>query len=51
MGTTAGTVLYVNWHDNSVVRLLGGHGSKVVCTDWINIIHCLVGNWSCIIAS
>lgn len=37
MGTTAGTVWYINWHDNSIVRLLGGHGNKVLYIDWTKL--------------
>lgn len=29
VGTTAGTVWYINWPDNSSIRLISGHKTKV----------------------
>lgn len=33
VGTTAGTIWYINWSDNSSTRLVSGHKNKVLtCT-------------------
>lgn len=29
VGTTAGTLWYINWSDNSNIRLVSGHKTKV----------------------
>lgn len=29
VGTTAGTIWYINWSDNSSIRLVSGHENKV----------------------
>lgn len=29
VGTTAGTLWYINWTDNTSIRLISGHKSKV----------------------
>lgn len=31
VGTTAGTLWYINWVDNTSIRLISGHKSKVQC--------------------
>lgn len=32
VGTTAGTIWYINWSDYSSIRLVSGHKSRVLCT-------------------
>ena len=48
VGSTAATIWYVDWHDNSTVRLVGGHGNKVYNFDWIKQPLPSIGNWSSI---
>lgn len=39
VGTTAGTLWYINWSDNSSIRLVSGHRSKVTTMFYITYIH------------
>lgn len=32
VGTTAGTVWYIRWSDNSSIRLVSGHKNKVLAS-------------------
>uniref|UniRef100_A0A673Z2F4 WD repeat-containing protein 90 n=1 Tax=Salmo trutta TaxID=8032 RepID=A0A673Z2F4_SALTR len=39
VGTTAGTLWYINWVDNTSIRLISGHKSKVQCRVFANESH------------
>lgn len=39
VGTTAGTLWYINWTDNTSIRLISGHKSKVEHTHTRTQLH------------
>uniref|UniRef100_A0A3Q1IQX2 WD repeat-containing protein 90 n=1 Tax=Anabas testudineus TaxID=64144 RepID=A0A3Q1IQX2_ANATE len=40
IGTTAGTLWYINWSDNSSIRLVSGHKTKVLVPDESHFVTC-----------